>query len=296
MARLTRLLLALVLGAVLSIPSAVAQGTVTQPIQGAYPDVYIVSGRAIDVLGDPVVGGDVTIELSAPGVTTRPLDATTNCYGDYITYFDLRHVDPKAIVKLTLHGLNGGPDANAAAGLDPFWRRTDVNLTYQGQWSTGGCPGQTNLWGQRVTITGRLLNRTTPYVVAGESYQAIPYLGQIRVRYWPDANTSLCPPSDQPGLCDPVNVDRRGDFRYSWIAPKPIDATGRVQIVWGNSSANATVDPKLRYALAMIEGTGQGPPPRVANAPAPQLAATLAVVAASALAGARLLAPARRRP
>ncbi|MFA5860253.1 MAG: hypothetical protein WDA16_01020 [Candidatus Thermoplasmatota archaeon] len=283
MPRITQMLLA----ALLLSPLAQAQGTLTSPIQGTYTDVYVLSGRIVDALGQPVVGGELRIELDQKGITAKPLDAKSDCFGVFITYFDLKHVDPAGVARITLKGTNGGPDAHESVSLDPFWRRSDVNITYQGQWSSV-CPDQTNLFSQRVSVSGRILNRTETYQSGSESYEARPQAGYVRLRYWPTNSSSECPPADQPGYCDPVNIDERGDFRYSWVAPNPRDATGHVEVIWANETRqNFTVDQTFRYALAFVETSGRGPPPQSKPSPGPDSVLLLGVVGALALIVAR---------
>jgi len=288
---------------------ALAQGTLEAPItctgadgrvhSCAYGEAYVVSGRVIDAYGDPVVGASLDVALSEKGVSSTPTKALTNCFGDFTTWFEVRHVDPAGTVSVTLPSANGVAEASANAFLDPFWRRTDLNLTWQGQ-DTRSCADQTPLWPDRVTVTGRLLDRVPDQQVNGETVQATPYVGPVHLRFWENDSTLHCPPSDHPGVCEPVFVNQsRGDFRYSWVSQGPLQPVGHVEVLWGENftrSANFTVDPKYRYALAYVEGTGQGAPTfsHASRTPAPGLVATLALALASALAfGRRVLV---RRP
>lgn len=279
---MARLALAL-LAALLLSPFAQAQGTLSNPVQGKYADVYIISGRIIDALGQPVVGGELTVELDQKGISAKPLSAKSDCFGVFITYFDLKHVDAAGVARITLKGTGGGPDAHATVGLDPFWRRSDANITYEGQWPSV-CSDQTPLFPQRVSVSGRILNRTESYQVGSETFNARPAAGHLRLRYWPTDQSFECPPAEQPGYCDPVSIDERGDFRYSWVAPAPRNATGHVEVIWANNaSANFTVDPAFRYALAFIETSGRGPPPLPKPAPGTEPMLVLAAVAGLAL-------------
>lgn len=278
---------------------ALAQGTIEAPITctGAdgrvhncgYTEAYVVSGRVIDAYGNPVVGASLDVSLVEKGVSSSPTKALTNCFGDFTTWFELQHVDPAGTVTVTLPSANGVAEASAKAFLDPFWRRSDLNLSWQGQ-DTQSCPDQTPLWPDRVTVTGRLLDRTPDQQVNGETIQATPYVGPVHLRFWENNTTIHCPPSDQPGVCEPIFVNQsRGDFRYSWVSPGPLPAVGRVEVMWGKNftqSANFTMDPAFRYALAYIEGTGQGAPTfsHKAQTPAPGLALSLVAALAPALA------------
>ncbi|HWH08712.1 MAG TPA: hypothetical protein VNX21_05890, partial [Candidatus Thermoplasmatota archaeon] len=157
-------------------PVASAQ-TLVSPIEGSFTEVYVVAGRAIDALGAPAARAEVVVELDQEGVRAAPLRAATDCFGTYVTSFTLKDAKAEGKVKVTLKG-RGAPDAVATAALDPFHRRTDLNVRYEGQWE-GGC-GDTALWDSRVTVTGRLVNRTDPYEENGVTYHARPYAGPLR--------------------------------------------------------------------------------------------------------------------
>lgn len=261
------------------------------PIQGGFTEVYVVTGRVIDALGNPAARGEVVVELEQPGIRAAPLRAATDCFGTFLTSFDLKEVKPEGKVTVTLKG-QGAPDATATAKLDAFYRRSDVNLRYQGKWE-GACPEQTQLWSHRVSLTGRIVNRTDAYEENGVKYQSKPYDGRMRAYFWESNQSAVCTPAaTNTGGCDPnaVGVDERGDFRYSWLFEGPLDVRSdqRVEVVLGNKSYNFTVDPEWRVATAAIEATGQGAP-----APAPTPGAPLALLAMG-VAAAALLARRRR--
>lgn len=260
------------------------------PIVGSFTGVYVVAGRVIDALGQPVARGEVVVELDQPGVRAQPLRAATDCFGVFLTSFDLRDVKPEGKVHVTFKG-QGGPDARATAPLDAFHRRTDLKLRYEGQWA-GGCPDQTHLWGRRVSVTGRVVNRTEPYEENGVTYHARPEAGRAVLYFWISPGAPVCPPrGDAPGSCDleAGRIDERGDFRYSWVFDQPLDLRPdqRVEVLVAGRSHNLTVDPEWRVATVLLDASGRGPPPRE-EAPAAPLPLVLGVLA--------LLVLVRRRP
>lgn len=299
--RNSRILAAIAMAAIL-LPLASAQtsvtgggGTFTNPILGAYGDIYLVAGRAVDALGQPVVNGELTVDLEMKGINAKPVRAITDCFGVYITYFDIKSVSPAGKVVVTLKGQDGVPGVRGEDPLDPFFRRSDINLSYEGQ-SSARCGDQTNVWPNRVSITGRILNRTDSYEANGSSLDARPEGGRVRLRYLPPDSPSQCPPSQFPGACDPIPIDERGDFKYSWVFGGPVDAEGVIQVIYGadNATWNFTINPTFRYALALVETTGRGPPPTPAPTPTLPLLGVLAAVAFAA-AGRSLLARNRAR-
>lgn len=275
----------LALALVLLVPLAAAQ-TLVNPVKGEYNEVYIIAGRAIDALGRPATGATLLVELEQKGIRAEPLQAKTDCFGVFITYFELKEVKSDGKATLTLKGEQGGLDTRTTVTLDHFYRRSDVLMRYEGKWQSY-CPDQTPLFGNRVSITGRILNRTEPYEVDGVKYDAKPEIEQVRLRYWDQPNHYVCPPSaEAPGNCDARAglVDERGDFKYSWLFEKTFDvpADAKVEVLAGDKSWNFTVDPTYRVATALIEATGQGP--TKLETPAAPLAALLALVGLAALA------------
>lgn len=286
--RSTRVLAAIAMAA-LFLPLASAQvtsggGTLTNPIRGAYGDIYLVAGRAVDAVGNPVVNGELSVGLTMPGVQAKPVRAITDCFGVYITYFDIRTVKPEGKITVTLKGAGGVPDVRGESPMDPFFRRSDINLTYEGR-SDAKCGDQTPIWPNRISITGRILNRTEPYDHGGTTLDAKPVPGHVKLRYVAPDGETRCPPSQFAGACDPIPVDERGDFRYSWVFQGPVEAEGIIQVIHGadNKTANFTINPEFRYAVAMVEISGRGPPPierSTPNIPALGLLAAAAFAAA----------------
>lgn len=263
--------------------------TLTAPLEGSYTEVYVVTGRAIDALGKPAARAELVLELDQRGVKAEPLRASTDCFGVYITSFTLRNPRAEGKVKVTLKGVDGAPDAVGEANLDPFYRRTDLHLRYQGEWGGAGCPSQTPLWGKRVSITGRILTRVEPYDESGATFHAIRYGGHPQISYWPTESHVVCPPAQtDANRCDMgvAAVDERGDFRYSWVFEQEFELSGteRIEVVAGERSYNFTLDPDYRVATAMIETTGQGPPPPTRESPAAPAALLVLGLAAVALA------------
>lgn len=275
----------LALALVLLLPLAAAQ-TLINPVKGEYTEVYIIAGRAIDAVGRPAAGATIVVELEQKGIRAEPLEAKADCFGVFITFFDLKEVKRDGKAKLTLKGDKGGLDAQTTVTLDHFYRRSDVTMRFEGQWQSY-CPDQSPLFGNRVSITGRILNRTEPYEVEGVKYDAKPEIEQVRLRYWDQPDHFVCPPSaEAPGGCDARAglVDERGDFKYSWLFEKTFDVPegAKIEVLAGDQSWNFTVDPKYRAATALIEATGQGP--TKLEAPGAPLAALLALVGIAALA------------
>lgn len=278
--------LLLVVVATLLVPVAAAQSRIN-PIQGDYTDTYVFYGRAIDSAGQPVVYGTIEVSIEAPDVKATTTRVGTDCNGFFIGYFTIKSVDPRGKLTATLAGPNG--TATEEHGLDPFFRRSDFKLSYPGVWS--GLPCQDNIrppWEGRITVAGRLLVRVPPTEINGVTYNARPYGGYVRLAYVTQDGHRFCPPSAKdPAACDPVPVDERGDFRYSWTFENPLNATGHVEIATGNATFNVTTDPMMRIAFAEIETTGQGAPP--IQTPGPALVVGLAAVALAALGARRLL-------
>lgn len=263
-------------------------GTIQNPIRGNYTDIYLVSGRVVDALGDPVVGGNLTLTIDQKNtVLPKPLHAITDCYGVFITYFTIKHVEPAGKVTVTLAGV-GAPDVTTSANFDPFYRRSDVLLQYQGKWNSI-CPDQTPYFPARISVQGRIVNFTDRYTVGDESYDALPYSGHVAIR-WIDASGHVeCPPPAKGDGCGTQPVDERGDFRYSFVfdANKPFNATGKIEILLADKTWNFTVDPLFRAAIARIDISGHGSPvyPSTSSNPTPgaPLALAIAVVGAAAI-------------
>lgn len=274
----------LALALVLLLPLAAAQ-TLINPVKGEYTEVYIIAGRAIDAVGRPAAGATIVVELEQKGIRAEPLEAKADCFGVFITFFDLKEVRGDGAVKLTLKGRAGGPDATASAPLDHFYRRTDMTVRYEGQWDST-CPTQTPFYPNRVSVTGRIVNRTEPYQRNDVTYHAKPYDGNVRFRYWDSPTRFTCPPAPaDPTLCDPDagTVDERGDFKYSWVFDDQFEVPegAKVEVLAGGKSYNFTVDREWRVAAARIEATGRGPAPL--ESPGIPLAALISVVALAAL-------------
>lgn len=266
------------------LPAAAAQPTLVQPIRGAFTDVYLITGRAVDANGGPVAGADLTIELVQQGVRAAPLQATTNCRGDFITSFTLKAVSHKGYARLTLEGRDGVPNATARADFDPFHRRTDAVVRLEGPWNYR-CPE--DVWNSSVTITGRIVNRTQPYERDGVTYESEPYgARQGRMRYEDGGGSIHCapPPNGPPTACDFLAIDERGDFRYTFVFQDAVEAKGRMRVVLGDKEHVAEVDPVTRQAVLFIEATGQGAPPAPTPANTPGPAPLLLVLAAAAAA------------
>ena len=273
------LLLALAL--LLAAPAASAQ--LVQPVQGAFEDVYVVAGRVVDERGYPVAGAELTVELAQPGIRAAPLKAPTNCKGDFITSFNLKAPTTKGSVTVTVKGRDGVPDAKATERFDPFFRRTDMVIQIAGV-SDYRCAPNEDVWPIAVSVTGRIVNRTDPREVDGVTYEAVPYAGQARLRYTDANGTTHCPPAANapPGACDFLRVDERGDFRYTFTFPEPVDANGTMAVVIGDVAHAGKVDWLTRQAVLHVEATGRGAPVAATETPgpAPVLVALAAVGAA----------------
>lgn len=257
-------------------PVASAQ-TFAQPISGAYADVYVVAGRVVDHEGYPAAGADLVISLSQRGVTAKPLQAKTNCYGDFITAFTLRQPERHGSVRVELPHADETKRASNESRLDPFFRRSDLTLQLPYRWEFI-CPQESQHWLGRVTGSGRILNRTASYEVNGTTLDAKPVEGYLRMRLFDVQDRVFCPPTFDGQQCEPIPIDERGDFRYSWTFPEGFDPRGaRVQVILGEKTWNATVNPVTRLATFQIEVSGQGPAKNESPA-APVAVALLALV------------------
>lgn len=275
----TILLSALVL-LLLIAPDVLAQ-TTANPVQGPFTERYVVAGRIIDHDGNPYAGGTITVSLSGAGLQGKPTLAKTNCFGDYITFFDIADVHPGDSVVVVAQHEDGTEGARATTHLDPFFRRTDLNLRLDNAWLRF-CEDSA-LWPGRVTVTGRIVNRTEPYRLNNISYDARPFAGEIKLLWRPRAESAICPPGAAgPGTCEAIQVDERGDFRYSYtFGNQSVNATGFMEIVRGNVTFNVTVDPLYRIAVLHGDLSGRGPPtpPRTPGIAPAALAALAGVVA-----------------
>lgn len=273
--------LPLVLLGVLLLPLAQAQ-TFSNPIEGAYADVYVVTGRIVDSEGNPAAGAELLVELSQRGVDAKPLRARANCYGDYITAFNLKAPEATGSVRVTVKGKDGGEDVSASVKLDPFYRRSDQNVRIPYRWEYV-CTEEKSFWPGRISVTGRVVNRTEPYDHEGTTLHAKPGVGYVRVRFIDSLGRTFCPPAQDPSQCQPIPIDERGDFRYSFTFSETIDPKGSIEILFGEKRWNQTIDADFRIATHKIELSGQGPPQTKPTPPAAFLPA-LAVVALAALA------------
>jgi hypothetical protein len=288
--------LLLVVLAVLALSGPAFAQTTADPIQGKYEEVYVIAGRALDSGGHPVAGGILTIQLDQEGVKADPLRAAANCKGDFITSFNLRHVDPKGKAIITVYEPEGKVAGSTTVSLDPFYRRSDAIVPYAGAWNNE-CTQETVVWDVSASMSARLLNRTNEtFVVGEEKFYARPYSGIIKLRYeTPDGN-SVCPPHPQdqtPGACETFSVDERGDMRYTFTLDQPFTAGGTVELrLFHTQAAFASDEPDVveripidrfsRIGVKMIEVSGQGPPAGIYDTPALGplvLLATLALLA-----------------
>ncbi|HUR68740.1 MAG TPA: hypothetical protein VM370_05790 [Candidatus Thermoplasmatota archaeon] len=263
-----RALLVLLILLMLAAP-ALAQ-TPAQALVGKYSEVYVIAGRVLDNVGDPVSGGVVVIELDQKGVKAQPLRASANCKGDFITEFNLRHVDPKGKAHITLLDDAGNAATSTTVTFDPFFRRSDAILHLDAKWDAE-CAKETNVWPVSASMVVRLLNRTEAYEAGNETFYAQPYPGIVRLRYeTPDGNT-VCPPHPQdqtPGACEIFQPDERGDVRYTFTLDKPFAAGGRVEVILQEgSSLDVPIDNATRLGVKYFEVTGQGAPAGVYDTP-----------------------------
>lgn len=251
------------------------------PISGGYEDVYIIAGRVVDGVGQPVAGGDLRLELDQENVRAEPLRAKTNCYGDFITSFNLRHVDPRGEVRIAVLDQGGAEIADTTLSLNPILRRSDATLRIDGEWGYR-CPENSDLWPGRVSVTGRIVNRTEPYEQDGVTYDAKPYHGLLRLTYVDENGQMHCPPAQVADKCEPLATDERGDFRYSYTFAETVPGTGTMQILVGDQAFNATVEPGARIAVFHVDLSGSGvEPERSAMPDLAPLAGVLAVVGAA---------------
>lgn len=280
-----KLPLAILLLVLVAIPAG-AQ-TLAAPIQGAYNEVYVITGRAIDSQGLPVSGGILKVELEQEGVRAEPLRAAANCKGDFITSFNLQKVDPAGRVKVTLLGPQGEENAFTYAKLDPFYRRSDVTLAMNEAWNNV-CSRETDVWAVSASVSVRLLNRTEPYAANGNEFHAVPYTGILRLRYEAPDGSTICPPHPQdqtPGACETFLVDERGDMRYTFTLDRAFPAGGRVEILLQEGGTlDVPIDARTRIGVRHFEVTGQGAPASLYETPGLALVALVAIVGAVALA------------
>lgn len=256
-------LLALVALLLVAAP-AVAQ-TLASPTQGKYEEVYVVAGRVIDEDGLPYAGGAVTVEV--PGV--RPFKAGVNCKGDFIADFPLRSVRADSVGKVSIAGVNGSAGTSVEFGLDPFYRRNDVQLRLDGPWNSV-CANEQNVWEVSASVIVRLVNRTEPYTAGDGTFYARPYVGLVDLTFEAPNGQRIAPPHPQiPGATERFVPDERGDIRYTFTLDSGFTGGGRVEVEYENKTVMVDVDPSFRIASRYIEVSGRGPPPELYETPFP---------------------------
>lgn len=269
---------------ILAIAAPAFAQTAAVPIAGKYSEVYVIAGRAIDSKGMPLSGANVVIELDQRGVEAPPLRAAANCKGDFITSFNLLHVDPKGKARVTLLNDDDTRGASTTVALDPFYRRSDAVLRHPGEWQSE-CKNEVNVWAVSASVSVRLLNRTDPYKIGAHEFHAVPYTGIVRMRYeTPDGNT-ICPPHPQSTeICELFTADVRGDMRYTFTLDQEFEAGGTVDLILqDNSTVQIPVDPKTRLGVKYFELTGRGVPPELYETPGVGVLAPLALFALLAI-------------
>lgn len=276
--------------AILLLPTVVAQ-SVTRPIEGDYDEVYIVAGRVTDAYGMPFAQASVEIEISSKKFNVAPKQYGTDCYGEFTAYFNLPPIPPGAKVRVQAlakdaEGKLVPNGAAVSALLDPFFRRTDVNVTLAGLYEHR-CDPQQWRWNSTVSVRARVLNKTAPYTAGDQTFEAEPYNSTIiRMRYTSPTGVVTCPPLATGGdRCNLFITDERGDVKYTWIFGDEVPSAGNVTIIlWNNATYTAAIHPMNRRAAMYIEATGQGAPPIPLETPFLAPAAVVALALALALA------------
>lgn len=271
-------------------PLALAQ-TTGSPLLGRYEDSYTVYGRAIDSRGLPVRGGFAFIEIEQEGVRANPLRAGINCKGDFIAEFNLRHVEPKGRVKVTIVGPDGENNVTVSTNLDPFFRRSDVAAKLDVPWPHE-CKSETDVWAVSASMRVRVLNRTEPYQVLDETLYAKPYTRIFKMRFEPPGGGEpICPPHPQAaGQCELFQADERGDIRYTFTVDSPFAGGGFVTLISAeneNETYTIEVDPETRVGVKYIEASGRGPPSELYETPGAGVVLTVALSALAAMAFSR---------
>lgn len=284
-----RALAAFLLLVLLAAP-ALAQ-TTGSPLVGPFAESYTIYGRAIDSRGFPVRGGVAFLELEQEGVRAAPLRAGINCKGDFIAEFNLLHIDPKGKVKVTVVGPEGAHNATATTSLDPFFRRSDLVVTLDVPWPHE-CANEADVWLVSASMRVRILNRTEPYEVKGETIHAKPYLAIFKMRYEPPGGGEpICPPHPQAnGQCELFQADARGDIRYTFTLNSPFEGGGQVMLVSAQNESEIytiPVDPTSRVGVKYIEASGRGPPDGIYDTHAPGVALLVISSALAAMAFSR---------
>lgn len=283
--------LGVLLLAALLVPSFASAQTVINPVQGSYESIYVLAGRVVDAEGAPAAGAILVIDVEGRGVKAEPFRARANCFGDFIATFNIGFIDPTTVAKVRV--IPKDPNATSPTDtvkLDPFFRRSDMLFELPGFWPSE-CPEQTENWPGRLSVTGRVINRTAEYEANGTTFHAKPYRAALLVWYVDPDGFKFCPPAVNGG-CDAVYTDERGDFRYSFTFPEVKPSRGHFEIHIDDKVFNTTVDPDGRLGVAMIETTGQGRP--TLDTPAPGFLAMLVGALVVAVASRSVLGRHRR--
>jgi len=260
---------------------ALAQ-TAASPVKGKYSEVYIIAGRAIDSVGEPLRGASLLVELDQRGVTAEPLRAKANCKGDFLTDFNLLFVEAKGKAKITAMRPDGSPGPSTTVSLDPFFRRSDAVLRYDEPWNAV-CSEEADVWNVSASLKMRLLNRTDRYTERETEFFARPYAGVLKMRYETVDGNTICPPhpQDQSGrVCEQFVPDERGDIKYTFTLDQPFVAGGSIVVIPPEGpEIRVTVDPVTRLGVRNEEMSGLGVPEELYDTPGPGVFALLAVLA-----------------
>lgn len=239
---------------------------------------YLVMGRILDVNGLPAKGAQVLVTIDQAGVKDGSGNAPTqsglgNCKGDFeFDFAGLRRVLDSGKARVTIVGDAGGANVTVEMGLDSYYRRSDFAIRLPYAWPYECTQKPDPAWDTQLSVKGRLVNRSAPYEVVGETYHATLVSGGVVGLRWYDGTASTdgrmryhCPPDATNG-CAPIPVDDLGNYKYTWTFPNPIELGGWVEVVVPRDGGepeyyNLTIDREYRLAMGVLDISRAGPPP-----------------------------------
>ncbi|MHB8604777.1 MAG: hypothetical protein ACYDCK_05930 [Thermoplasmatota archaeon] len=251
---------------------------------------YVVMGRAVDKDGEPVSQALLTVAIDGlKGITVKPTQVQTDCFGDFGAFFDLGTLGGNPRVTVSIEGKDNGnvSAVSTAQDLNTQFRRNDVILRLKDPWPFE-CGHARDIWPHRVTVWGRVVRGVDFYKINNtQDLTAVPLNDtalDLEFKILPDRTTW------RPDTVGPLMTDRLGDYQYSWIFQNDTDF-GQAFLGVANHSLIGNFDNTTRVVFLDLN-VGRDAPTK-GFLPAPDAPAVLAA-ALLALLGVAAMRPARR--